>query len=567
MTPSDANRPSTLERTVNRRTFLRAGAAGIGLTATAGWLTACGGGSETPSGNGAETPSSGGTDAPAATESPSSGETPSGGSSSSGEPRTGGTLIFNGGSNPSGLDPHTTGATVSWYVLDNVFDRLVRLDAATQEPAPSLAEKVNVSDDGLTYTFTLRSGVKFHNGREMTAQDVKESFERIMDPDVPAVAKGYFEALQAIETPDDSTVQLIYEEAYAPLLIALTRLETAIVPMEEVAKTEAWETKPIGTGPFKLESFVKDQGVVLVRNDDYWEEGLPYLDSVEQRVITQNETAVVNLRTATIHVTPITASDIGTLQAEPEIEVAEIISANWAHLSLNTARPPFDDLRVRQAIRVGINREDIRELAFFGTGMISNTPIPEGNPFRAEVDGWDYDPERARALLKEAGLEGGFSTTLRIISGTAWHLPTAQIVQENLAELNINVEIEQIESTTWFSEVFTNHDYEMSMVSHVSKVDPDLSLFDIQRSGELGTKNYTNFNDPEMDELLDRGRVTTDPEERKEIYAQAQKVFVERSGYIVLNLQMLPFGVQSSVQNFLMLPTSELRWKETWLQG
>src|SRR5690606_24690444 len=150
------------------------------------------------------------------------------------------------------------------------------------------------------------SGVKFHNGREMTAQDVKESFERIMDPDVPAVAKGYFEALQAIETPDDSTVQLIYEEAYAPLLIALTRLETAIVPMEEVAKTEAWETKPIGTGPFKLESFVKDQGVVLVRNDDYWEEGLPYLDSVEQRVITQNETAVVNLRTATIHVTPIT---------------------------------------------------------------------------------------------------------------------------------------------------------------------------------------------------------------------------------------------------------------------
>jgi len=236
-------------------------------------------------------------------------------------------------------------------------------------------------------------------------------------------------------------------------------------------------------------------------------------------------------------------------------------------VSMNCARTPFDDLRVRQAIKLGINREDIKELAFFGTGMISNTMIPEGNPFRAEVDGWDYDPERARALLREAGLEGGFATKMRIVSSSPWQLAAAQIIQENLAELNITVELEQIESTTWFTEVFTNHDYDMSMNSHVSKVDPDLSMIDILHSGEFGTKNYTNTSDPELDDLLVRGRTSTDIEERKEIYAQAQKVFVERSGYLVLNLQSLPFALRNNVQDFLLLQTSELRWKETWLQG
>jgi len=546
---------------ISRRAFVRGGAAAFGLVSTASLLAACGGSEQSSGDSGAETATTSTQETPTNETSPTTGT-----GQSTSEPSQGGTLIFNGGSNLSGLDPHTTGAVVSWYVLDNIFDRLVRLDPETQEPVPSLAERVDVSDDNLTYTFTLRKGVTFHNGREMTAADVKQSFERIMNPDVPAVAKGYFAGLESIETPDDYTVQLVYKEIYAPLLIALTRLETAIVPMEEVEKAE-WETHPIGTGPFKFESYIKDQACVLVRNENYWEPGLPYLDRVEQRVIPQTETAVVNIRTGDIHVTPIQASDMDTLQSEANVRAESFTSTYWAHVSMNCARTPFDDLRVRQAIKLGINREDIKELAFFGTGMISNTMIPEGNPFRAEVDGWDYDPERARALLREAGLEGGFATKMRIVSSSPWQLAAAQIIQENLAELNITVELEQIESTTWFTEVFTNHDYDMSMNSHVSKVDPDLSMIDILHSGEFGTKNYTNTSDPELDDLLVRGRTSTDIEERKEIYAQAQKVFVERSGYLVLNLQSLPFALRNNVQDFLLLQTSELRWKETWLQG
>lgn len=480
-------------------------------------------------------------------------------------PTAGGTLIFNGGSNLSGLDPHTVGAVVSWYVLDNIFDRLMRLNAETQKPEPSLAEKVDVSADGLTYTFNLRKGVTFHNGRELVADDVKKSFERIQNPDVPAVAKGYFASLASIETPDANTVVLVYSKPYAPLLTALTRLETSIVPMEEVEKTEKWDVHPVGSGPFVFESYTKDQAAKLSRNQTYWEPNLPYLEGIEQRVIPQPETAVINAQTGDVQVTPIPPSSIDALASETSLKVDPVVSNYWGHLSLNTTRAPFDDVKVRQAIRLAVNRDDIRELAFFGTGEISNTLIPENNPYRVEVEGWGYDADKARSLLKEVGHGDGFSAVLRVNTADAWQLPAAEVIQSYLAEIGITIEIEQIESTTWFSDVFTNHNFDMSMTSHVSKVDPDLSMFDILHSGKLGTKNYTGFSDPEMDDLLDRGRASNDVEERKGIYAQAQQIFVERSGYIVLNLQTLPFAVNNAVKGFLLLPTSELRWKETSL--
>jgi peptide/nickel transport system substrate-binding protein len=197
--------------------------------------------------------------------------------------------------------------------------------------------------------------------------------------------------------------------------------------------------------------------------------------------------------------------------------------------------------------------------------MISNTMLPDGNPYRAEVEGWTYDPDKAKQLLSDAGHADGFSVTMRIVPAVPWEATAAQIIQAYLSELKINIEIEQIESTTWFSEVFTNSDFEMSMTAHSSKVDPDLSMYDILHSGELGTKNYTQFSDPEMDDLLDQGRISTNPDERKEIYAKAQQIFVERSGYFVINLQEQAWALRDNVQNFTMLPWSELRWKETTL--
>jgi peptide/nickel transport system substrate-binding protein len=567
--------PLGLHISLSRRQFVRKTlVAGAGLAAVSSILAACGSSSSptATTASGSASP----TTAPtrAAVSNTSSGSVQPAVATTAGSPvgngqagAKGGTLLFNGGSNPSGFDPHIVGDTVAWNVLDNIFDRLVRLDAKTQQPVPSLAEKFDTSSDGLTYTFQLRKGVRFHNGREMKAADVKWSFERIKDPQVPAVAKGYFSDLDRIEAPDDYTIKLIYKKTFAPVLTALTRLETAILPQEEVAKKDAWSTHPIGSGPFKFVSYTKDQAIVMERNPDYWEQGLPKLDRVEQRVITKNETAVINVQTGAIHVTGAAATDLAKLKGSKGVKVELINSTFWPHLSLNCSKPPFDDVRVRQAIRLAVKREDIQSLAFENLGLVSNTMLPEGNPYRAEVDGWKYDLAKAKQLLSDAGQSGGFKTKLRITPSTAWQTPAAQIIQDNLKALNITVEIEQIEATTWFSEVFAQSQFEMSMTAHASKVDPDLSMFDILHSGQLGTKNYTKFSDPAMDKLLDMGRATADPEARKKIYADAQKIFVEQTGYIVLNLQQQVYGLRDTVQGFALLPTGELRWKETSLSA
>ncbi len=557
---------NVLPLATNRQITRRCVVAGIGMAALGSILAACGGDNAAPTATSRSAP----TPAAASPVVSTSGGAPtsavSSAASSTGQTAgKGGTLIYNGGSNPSGFDPHIVGDTVAWNVLDNLFDRLVRLDAKTQLPTPSLAEKYDASSDGLTYTFQLRKGVKFHNGREMKAADVKYSFERIQDPKVPAVAKGYFAALDHIEVPDDYTVRLVYKSVFAPLVIALTRLETAIVPREEVEKADQWAAHPIGSGPFKFVSFTKDQSVVLDRNPDYWEQGLPRLDRVEQRVITKDETSVINLQTGDIQATGVAASSLSKIKGAKGINVQLIQSTFWPHLSVNCSKPPFNDVRVRQAIRLGIKRDDIQALAFENLGSISNTHLPEGNPYRAEVQGWNYDPAKAKQLLADAGLGAGFKTTMRITPSTAWEPPAAQIIQDNLKALNITVAIEQIEATTWFSEVFAQSQFEMSMTAHASKVDPDLSMYDILHSGQLGTKNYTKFSDPEMDRLLDMGRATADVEARKKIYADAQKIFVERTGYFVLNLQQQVYGLRDTVQQFTLLPTGELRWKETSL--
>ena len=568
-----------VRKAMNRRQFVRkALITGAGIAAAGSILTACGN-SSSPTATTASTTGSAGT-APAqpttagqaastpVASSPVAGATTVASPAAGGQPAAkGGTLLFNGGSNPSGFDPHIVGDVVAWNVLDNLFDRLVRLDAKTQQPVPSLAEKFDAASDGLTYTFQLRKGVKFHNGREMKAADVKWSFERIRDPAVPAVAKGYFGDLDRIEVPDEYTVKLIYKKVFAPLLTALTRMETAILPQEEVAKKDEWSAHPIGSGPFKFVSYTKDQAVVIERNPDYWEQGLPKLDRVEQRVITKEETAIINVQTGAIHATGASATNLGKLKGSKGVKGEVVASTFWPHLALNCSKPPFTDVRVRQAIRLGIKRDDILALSFDNLGPISNTLFPDGNPYRAEVDGWKYDLAKAKQLLADAGQGAGFKTKLRITPSTPWQVSSAQIIQDNLKALNITVEIEQIEATTWFSEVFAQSQYEMSMAAHASKIDPDLSMFDILHSGAFGTKNYTKFNDPDMDALLDKGRATADPEARKKIYADAQKIFVERSGYVVLNLQQLVFGLRDTVQGFAWLPTGELRWKETTLSA
>jgi peptide/nickel transport system substrate-binding protein len=478
-----------------------------------------------------------------------------------GTPKRGGTLRYAMASNPADLDPHTTGATNSWHVLEQVYERLTMLDK-DQKIVPWLAESWEVAPDGLIYTFKLRSNVKFHNGRLMTAADVQSSFERIRDPKTPSVAKPYFADVTAIEAPDDRTVRLKLAKPFAAFLYAVARLETAVVPKEEVEKQNNSVQEPVGSGPFKFVEFKKDVNLVLERNPDYWKTGLPYLDRVVYRPITDSDVRLTNLRTGEVDVIQdVPAKDIESLQTETKIRVGRVGGVAWPHLSMNTRRPPFDNVKVRQAIHYALDRKAIMDLVSFGHGTLSETPLPPGNPFRSEIAEWKTDRAKAKQLLAEAGHPNGFSTTMRVITGS--NAALAEVAQAQLKEVGINVAVEKLEATTWFKDVFSGHSFDMSIVAHLSKIDPDISLWDILHKD--GPKNYTGTNIPELNALLDEGRTTLDEEKRKGIYAKAQQIVVEQSGYVVLYLPPFQYGWSNAVQNGEILPFGDIRFWEVWL--
>jgi peptide/nickel transport system substrate-binding protein len=197
----------------------------------------------------------------------------------------------------------------------------------------------------------------------------------------------------------------------------------------------------------------------------------------------------------------------------------------------------------------------------WGRGLESVTPLAPSNPFSVEIDGWGYDLDRARELLAEAGHPNGFEVTLRAIRGI--NISIGEVIQAQLARIGITVTIQVDEQPTWFSEVFNQRDYQMSVVAHSSKVDPDLSFFDILYTDEA--KNYTRLSHPRMDELLLAGRSTTDFDTRKAIYDEVQELIASESGYVVLFVDELLFGVGDHVQDFTLLPTNDIRWWTTSL--
>ncbi len=470
-----------------------------------------------------------------------------------------GVLRFGTVGDVDNLDPHTAGAVSTWLVLENVYERLLMLDEQ-QHLQPWLAESYDVSDDGLTFTFHLRQGVQFHNGREMTADDVKSSFDRIMDPDVPAVAKASFSTVESVNVLDTYTVELVLKRNLASILYALARLETAIVPIEEVEAQGGRLTQPVGTGPFEVTEVLTGQRIVLTKNENYWREGIPKLDAVHYIPVPDDDVRLVNLLTGELDVIQgVPAADADGLESRGDVTLVGQIGTNWTHLSMNTQRAPFDDVRVRQAVRLAIDRGEILDLIRWGRGLEAVTPLPPSNPFSVEVDGWDTDLDRAKALLAEAGHADGLDVTLRAIRGI--NIEIAEVIQAQLARIGINLTIQVDEQPTWFSEVFNQRDYQMSVVAHVSKVDPDLSFYDILYTDEA--KNYTRYSNPELDALLTAGRMTTDFDERKAIYDQVQEILASQSGYVVLFVDELLFGVSNDVQDFTLLPTGDVRWWTT----
>ncbi|ADI15797.1 glutathione ABC transporter substrate-binding protein [Truepera radiovictrix] len=480
------------------------------------------------------------------------------------------TITVGQGADAVTLDPHGTNDQPSARVMRQIYDTLI-IQQEDLELVPGLAESWEQLDD-TTWEFTLREGVTFHNGEPLTADDVVFTFNRLTDPEVAAPAAFLLGFVESVEAADERTVRITTQYPFAPILAHLSHTATSI--LNEQAVTEAGEdygtTTVVGTGPFSFVRWEPATQIVLERNDDWWGgEVLP--ERVVFRPIIEGTVRAIELETGGIDIAyglePTDANRIeGGGVPGVRLETVETLSTNY--IGFNVQKEPFDDVRVRQAINHAVDVDLIIEAVLEGRAIPATGPIaPAVFGARTDLEPYAYDPERARELLAEAGLEGGFSTTIWT-NDNPTRIQIAEIVQAMLLDVGINVDVQVLEWGTYLADTAEGlHD--MFILGWVSVTgDADYGLYSLFHSEQMGNPgNRTFFANERVDELLDLGRSSADEEERLAAYAEAQEIILEEAPWLFLNITVEDNGVRDNVEGFVPHPAGHHRLHSVTITG
>jgi len=464
------------------------------------------------------------------------------------------------------LDPHIAQAAGSMRFIENMYNTLLKYKKGEYGSLEGdLVEDYTVSENGTVYTFKIHQGVKFHNGDDLTAEDVKYSVERIIDKEVRA---QHFDAVEKIAVVDDYTVEFTLAEPVAPFLTYLAYPMNAVVNKNVVeANDGSLNNADAGSGPFKLNVWERDQFLVLDKFEDYFEEGKPYLDRVYLKPIDDETARTTALRNDELDIIlQVSAKNIERLDEYPNINVESVAGTYWEYLGLNTKAGPLEDKKVRQAIAWAVNRDTLNQMVKFGkASVLTGGPIPPGHWADDELKVYPaQDLEKARELLSQTDYADGFNTTLIVLSNPD-QLNAAQVIKAQLAQIGIDVEIRSLESSVYFENLGSGN-FEMTVIGWVGFVDPDEYLFNIFHTD--GIWNQQQYSNPEVDALLEEGRTTLDQEKRKEIYREAQRIIAEDAPMVFLYVNPQASAMQENVRGFDVNPTvTTISLAETWLDN
>jgi len=447
----------------------------------------------------------------------------------------GGTLVA-AWANPVGLDPHATSAYYSYQTLQQVLETLVDFDN-DQNLVPKLAESWTVSDDGLTYTFNLRSDVQFSNGRGFTADDVKYTYDRLLDPDTASGNAWRLGAIDSIEVVDDYTVVFNLNTVNTGFLGKLASGSPVGIIARESVEDGTIDTAPVGTGPFKITDYQPGTVVMLERNEFYWGTDangtqLPYLDALELRIIPDDSVKRSALVSGDVDWTiTVPPQALEELDARDDVVVDRSAAPAYWYIGVNTERAPLDDVRVRQAISYAIDRGQITEAATFGTGVPTQDPIPSVSAWAFDYAPYEQNLAQAQALLEEAGVADGFDMLIMPTTEYEESIRAAQVIQAQLAPLGINVTLDTREWADWL-DTQGQGNYDTFVCSWNVLLDPDDFFYAQHKTGEVF--NFTGYTNPTVDDLLDRGRQETEFADRYAIYEQINREIVNDAVYIYL---------------------------------
>ncbi len=435
------------------------------------------------------------------------------------------------------------------YVAGKIYQSLLTY-TPDLKPAPSLAKSWKISKDGLSYSFELQKGVKWHDGKPFTSADVVFSIDKFLRETHPRARLVFNKYLESVKATNEHAVELKLKEPFPALTLAFVEDNMPMVPKHIYDgtdyKTNPANQTPIGTGPFKFKEWKKGSHIILVKNPDYWKKGLPYLDEIVFRVIPDAASRAVAFEKGDVNVLrggDIDNVDAKRLRALPGVEYT---TKGWemysplAFMIMNQRKPPFDSVKVRQAVMHAINRKFIVDNIFFGLGKIATGPVVSTTLFYDKnVPAYDYDLKKARDLIKESGVDVGAST-VKILSfpyGSAWDR-LAEYTKQSLEQVGFKVEIEAADAGGWAKRT-GEFDFDLTFNFTYQYGDPALGVARhfISTNAIKGSPfvNNQGYNNPKVDLLLAGGASATTAAERQKYYSDAQKILVQEvaNGYLL----------------------------------
>ncbi|MEG1620477.1 MAG: ABC transporter substrate-binding protein [Oscillospiraceae bacterium] len=458
---------------------------------------------------------------------------------------------------PDNLHPWKSAAADTNAIFLNVFEGLLSFNEKG-ELIPCLAKERKISEDGLTYTFSLRNDVTFHNGKKMTSADVLYSYNALTGLGGEEALTKKFQSVTSIEATDDFTFVMKLKESSSSFL-GLNKV--AILPCDYNEQ----ETKPVGTGPFTFEEYIPGQKIVLNKNKAYYDkEKMPKIDRAEIYVMTDFGAVVSAVQSGQLDLASVTPDDAKVLKDKIDIYTSP---QNMVQLfAFNNEVAPFDNEDVRKAINYAVNKKEIIDGAFGGyaTELFSNfSPVMQEYYNNELSNVYSFDIEKAKELLKKAGYENGFDMTITVPGNYQQHVDSAQILVEQLKKIGINADVEIIEWATWLDKVYSKAEYQSTVVAFGGKLDPNDILI---RYTTDYKKNFIKFSDKKYDELVNSAAVELDVEKRAAQYKEAQKILTEKSASVYICDPNLTVASRKDLKGYTFYPINFIDFSKLYFE-
>ncbi len=495
-----------------------------------------------------------------------SGSGSGGSTASAGTPVKGGDLVIARTADSQSMNATTVFDNESIWIFEQMFQTLYTVTPNGKGVQPELATSYKVSADKKTYTFTLRSGVKFSTGQPMTSADVKFSLDQAR-----AAAKGwgYIDtAIKSVDAPSPSTVVVNLKYPWAPLLADLSLFSNGIVPKDYGGKSETdFYNAPVGTGPFKWGFWHKGSALKLVKNTNYWEPGKPYLNSVTWTDTPSDNTRELQLKGGQAQIDEFPAwSTVASLKSTPNVTMNLFNSTRTDYLGFNETAKPFQDVHVRRAISFAINRSALVKAVLFGNGRAANSIFPPQVPFyQASTQGLQYNLAQAKAEMAKSSVPNGFTTTILVSSGFSDDQTVATILQSELKPLGINLKIQQLDPNT----VNTNQQslkYDMTQTYWTMDIpDPD-ELATFALDPQSGARSfYTAYNNPTVVKDVHDAEKTLATSARQDLYNTVQSDAANDAFMAFLYNSPYAYATTSNVHGFYVTPLGNYHMENVWM--